>query len=252
MIPKILHYCWLSGDPYSEKVTRCLSSWHIFLSDYDIYLWDTSRFDVNSTSWTREAFSARKYASVSDYVRFYALDKYGGIYIDSDVEIMKSFNDLLKYTSFFGYEYTGVPEAAIIGCEKNTPWIVECKKWYENRSYYNSKGKRIKTIAPLILQYGFEKSEGYKLLDKNKTVVVNNTAIFPYQYFSPKDGYTGKISMCAETYTIHHFESAWLKKNHKVALKRLLHILLIGLLGRNMCNKIMYRLRKHNTLERYQ
>jgi hypothetical protein len=211
------------------------------LPDYDIYLWDTTRFDVNSTVWTKEAFAAGKYAFVSDYIRFYALDKYGGIYIDSDVEIIKSFNNLLQYDSFFGYEYTGVPEAAIIGCEKNTPWIAECKKWYENRSYY----KNNKIIAPLVLKYGFEKKIGYKLFDKNKIEVVDNNAVFPYKYFSPKNGYTGKCTIYDETYTIHHFESAWLRKNYKIRLKRLFHILLIWLLGKKTYNKLMYILRKN-------
>jgi hypothetical protein len=215
------------------------------MPDYEICLWDTNRFDVNITLWTKEAFAAKKYAFVSDYIRFYALANYGGIYLDSDVEVIKPFDDLLKYSSFFGYEYTGVPEAAIIGCKKSMAWIEECKRWYEDKSYYDKNGEKIEIVAPLIVKYGFEKTYNYKLLDKNKESIIDDIAIFPCRYFSPKNGYTGKCTIYNETYTIHHFESGWLKRNYKVKIKRLLHILLIWLFGKNTYNKLMYFLRRN-------
>ena len=106
MITKILHLCWLSGDPYSTEVQKCLDSWKEKLPDYTVMLWDLSKVDVNVCNWTKQAFEKKKYAYVADYVRFYALYNYGGIYLDSDVEVLKSFDDLLNQDFFFGFEYT--------------------------------------------------------------------------------------------------------------------------------------------------
>lgn len=135
MIPKIIHLCWLSGDPYPEDVKICLDSWKINLPDYDIWVWDTSRFDVNSTIWTKQAFENRKYAFAADYIRLYALYNYGGIYLDSDVIVYKSFDSLLQLPYFIGQSYSGAFEAAVIGAEKKTPWIGDILKRYDNRSF---------------------------------------------------------------------------------------------------------------------
>ena len=93
MIPKQIHLCWLSGDPYPAKIEKCLASWKKHLPDYEVVLWDTERFDLESVPWVKQAFEAKKYAFAADYIRFYALYNYGGIYLDSDVEVC------LLYTS---------------------------------------------------------------------------------------------------------------------------------------------------------
>ena len=100
MISKVIHLCWLSGDPYPEKIKKCIDSWKRVLSDYEIILWDTKRFDLDSSIWVKQAFEAKKYAFAADYIRFYALYHYGGIYMDSDVEVLKSFDDLLHLPYF--------------------------------------------------------------------------------------------------------------------------------------------------------
>ena len=132
MIPKIIHLCWLSGDPYPEKIQKCLASWKKHLPDYEIMLWDTNRFDVNSTAWTKEAFEAHKYAFVADYIRFYAVYHYGGIYLDSDVEVLKSFDDLLDKPYFVGEEFrkaldsTGADAAGwFSGSAELAAWLLE-------------------------------------------------------------------------------------------------------------------------------
>lgn len=99
MIPKIIHLCWLSGDPYPPKIQKCLESWKKFLPEYEVMLWDGNRFDLNSSSWVAQAF-AKKYAFAADYIRMYALYHYGGIYLDSDVEVLKSFDELLTLPLF--------------------------------------------------------------------------------------------------------------------------------------------------------
>ena len=118
MIPKIIHLCWLSGDKYPAKIAKCIASWKKNLPDYEIMLWDTKRFDLNSSNWVKQAFEAKKYAFAADYIRFYALYNYGGVYLDSDVEVLKSFNPLLDLPYFVGAVQPGTPEAAIMGAEK--------------------------------------------------------------------------------------------------------------------------------------
>ena len=100
MIPKVIHLCWLSGDPYPAKISRCLSTWKKYLPDYEVMLWDTKRFDLESSIWVKQAFEKKKYAFAADYIRFYALYNYGGIYLDADVTATGSFDAFLEKSLF--------------------------------------------------------------------------------------------------------------------------------------------------------
>ena len=116
MIPKVIHYCWISGDPFPEKIQKCYDSWKRVLPDYKIIVWDYAKAHAIGSKWVDQAIATKKYAFVADYIRFYALYNYGGIYLDSDVEVLKSFNDLLVLRYFIGKEKDseGGIEAAII------------------------------------------------------------------------------------------------------------------------------------------
>ena len=118
MIPKIIHLCWLSGDPYPRKIQDCLDSWKKHLPSYEIILWDTKRFNIHEVPWVEQAFNTKKYAFAADYIRLYALYHHGGIYLDSDVEILKSLDNFLELPYFVGAETSGTIEAAILGAEK--------------------------------------------------------------------------------------------------------------------------------------
>lgn len=245
MIPKIIHYCWLSGEPYPEKIQECINSWKEKLPDYQIMLWDKQRFNIDKIPWTQQAYDKGKYAYAADYIRFYALYNYGGIYLDSDVEVTKKFDDLLEQEYFFGYEYTGSPEAAVIGAKKGMDWVKKCMEWYEKRNYNDYAEFKKNIIAPLILQKGFEDTYHCKLIDNNQMHKCYGGTIFPFAYFSPKNGFTGEIAVSGETYTIHHFNSAWLSMD-AVSLKRRrgIHIFIIKLFGKVNYNRIMYYVRK--------
>ena len=117
MIPKIIHYCWLSGDPFPDLINKCIDSWHNILSDYEFMLWDTRKIDVNSNLWLKQAYENKKYAFAADYIRFFALYHYGGIYLDADVEVLKDFKSLLIEKQLLGEEASGDIEAAVIGGE---------------------------------------------------------------------------------------------------------------------------------------
>ena len=242
-IPKIIHFCWLSGEPYPEKIQMCIDSWKKYLPDWEIRLWDTKRFDVNSTLWTKQAFEKKKYAFVADYVRFYALYNYGGVYLDSDVEVLKSFNDLLEYDCFIGYEYSGMPEAAVVGCTHRMEWVKNALSWYEANSFLKSDGHENRIVAPVIFKCSYEKKYGNKLLNKNRIEIHDKKIIFPDDYFSPKNGYSGKIKATKNTYTIHHFSAAWKKQSLKNKANKFFHLWIMRLLGKRLFCLIMYKLR---------
>jgi mannosyltransferase OCH1-like enzyme len=243
MIPKKIHYCWLSGDPYPELIQRCIDSWHKYLPDYEYILWDKSKFDIESILWVKEAYESKKYAFAADYIRLYALYTEGGIYLDSDVEVLKDFEPLLTHKSFIGQEsiYETV-EPAIIGAEPGMEWIKYCLDYYRNKSFYLSSGKPNTYPLPYIV------TNIIKTYQHNKSLQ-EMPVIFPSDYFSPKNMKSGHINLTTNTYTIHHYDGSWYKHSILVRLKNIIHVSLIAILGKWIYQKLMmifyqYRNRK--------
>lgn len=237
MIPKIIHYCWLSNDPYPEDISRCIASWKFFLPDYEFVKWDFSRIDKSKCKWVSEAYDNKKYAFAADYVRCYAIYNYGGIYLDTDVEVLKSFNDLLSHHYFMGCEFNKTsPEAAVIGAEKGHPFFGEMLNYYEGRSFVKQDGSLDVKVLPLIINDIVEGNFEVEQIDKPEDIDDNNPkklCILPYYYFSPKSTLNGKIYKRKETYAIHHFANSWFpswyiwerKVWHKFGLKNMKIIL---------------------------
>lgn len=224
MIPKIIHFCWLSGEPFPPLVNHCIQSWKQILYDYEFILWDASRINLNSSIWLKQSYEAKKYAFAADYIRFYALYYYGGIYLDADVEVLKSFNPLLQQKQFVGEEAGGIIEAAVIGVEKGLAWIKECLDYYQDRPFVKVDGSYDMKPVPILV---------------SKVLSNKNIEIKPFYFFSPKDYNIGKICVNENTYTIHHFDGKWLKKGHVYNLKRRIHCLLYYILGRKGHNWIV-------------
>lgn len=222
MIPKIIHLCWLSGDAYPPKIAKCLKSWEKYLPDYEIILWDTKRFDLNTSDWVRQAFEEKKYAFAADYIRFYALYQMGGIYLDSDVEVLKSFDDLLDLPYFVGAEKAQTPEAAIIGAEKGCDWIKHCLDYYDNRSFVKPDGsldirklpeimvEQIQKFKPIRV-LSLENSLNIRKLDMQKEVLEFNDA-----FFSPKVFDSREVEITPYTYAIHHYQNSWFSPKAKL------------------------------------
>lgn len=213
MIPKIIHYCWMSGDAYPSDIQKCIDSWHRILPDYKIILWDSNRFDLNSSVWVKEAFENKKYAFCADYIRLYALYNYGGIYLDSDVEVLKTYDDLLDLPYFLGLESKGIIEAATIGAEKGCPFIKDLMAYYEGRHFVDMNGKQNIVIMPQIIQEAISGKYSLNVIENKEEFVDDENVInvFPFDRFSPIDS-TGKryvLKTTKFTYSIHHFVSAW-------------------------------------------
>lgn len=214
MIPKIVHYCWLSGDPMPELVVECMKSWKKKLVGYDFILWDTNRFNIESNPWVKETFQQKKYAFAADFIRLYALYNYGGIYLDTDVEVVKPFDDLLHLPYFIGKEKSKFGfEAATIGAMKGLPWIKLCMDKFENRQFDFGWGKFDQKVLPELIQEEIENN--YKLISISSPESFLNREgefyRFPVAYFSPKDWFSKELKVESCTYTIHHFEGSWKK-----------------------------------------
>lgn len=229
MIPKIIHLSWLSGDPFPRDIAECLESWKFFLSDYEIWLWGKKPadclglnivekpFDLNSVIWCKQAFEAKKYAFAADYIRLFAVYTYGGIYLDSDVMMYKSFDDLLHLPYFLGEDAFHCFEPAIFGAEKGTPWVHDVLKRYDGLEFINKDGGLNMRGLPVVFhdrlcpKYSFE----YSFLHDSYQYKPNTIRIFPSSYFNSRN-FIQPIKT-AGSYCSHHFVGSWLKKQKKLS-----------------------------------
>lgn len=237
MIPKIIHLCWLSGDEYPLLIKKCIESIYSNLPDYEIKIWTKENFDINSVLWVKQAFEAKKYAFAADYIRFWALYNYGGIYLDSDVEVLKSFDNFLNCKSFMGFEYLNIPEAAVVGAEKACEWIESCLGWYDGKSFFASEREMKRDVVPNLIKLTLEKKYGVKIEDNGKIKRLDGLMLYPYYYFSPKNYFTGKIKIKKETVCIHRFASAW-GPNEKRKWTLIIHNAVIHIIGKKLHDKL--------------
>lgn len=217
MIPKIIHYCWLSEEPYPELVRKCIHSWEDKLGDYEIICWDTSRFDVNTIPYTREAYEAGKYAFVSDYIRLWALYNHGGIYLDSDVEVLRNMDDLLLNKAFVGFEDIDRITAWMLGSEKGNDLFKEFLSEYDNKHFLLSNGKYDYTPNPVpltrkMVEHGLRLDNSYQELDF--------ITVYPMDYFCPYNPYRASGDCFSDnTYVNHYFSGAWKTKGRRIKSK---------------------------------
>lgn len=212
MIPKKIHYCWLSDDAMPEKLLQCVRSWKKYMPDYEIIKWDLHRFPLKKNVWVKEAFERKKYAFAADYIRLYALATEGGIYLDSDVEVLKSFDDLLDLPYFICQENSpqGI-EAATIGAEQGIPWIQKCLDYYTDKHFVDPNGNIHTAVLPSILKKCILESFCMKQIkDISEFIYDKNTVcVLSIDYFSPKNYVNKKIHITNNTYSIHHFAGTW-------------------------------------------
>jgi mannosyltransferase OCH1-like enzyme len=243
MIPKRIHYCWISGDPYPPLIAQCIESWHTYLPDYEYILWDTAKImssGILSCTWVKEAYNLNRKGSVADYVRLYSLYTEGGVYFDTDVEAVKDISPLLEDPSFIGYETKGDFEAAIMGAEAGTAWIRKCLEYYHECHFCNSDGNLI-DFAPMptkLCKILYTNYSIPKEIKKPIKIADAGLTLYPCDYFSPKNFHTEKIRSTKNTYTIHHFNSHWTKKNVMFYVKIIIHRFIIFIFGQKIHNFI--------------
>lgn len=237
MIPKVIHYCWFGRNPLPELAQKCIASWKKYLPDYEIKEWNEDNFDVNIIPYTAEAYAQKKYAFVSDYARFWILHKHGGLYFDTDVEVIRPLDDIIARGNFMGCETDSKNAAPMQGEEGLTacavnpglglgvaPGLGLMKKmldYYEGKHFVCEANMRnqitvVHIATRVLLENGMRDVQGLQ--------EVGGVWIYPSEYFCPINVTTGRMHITARTRTIHHYAATWVNSGFSLKewLKRLL------------------------------
>ncbi len=241
MIPKKIHYCWFGGNPLPKSARKCIASWRKYFPDYEVIEWNEDNYDVNKIPYTAQAYAAKKYAFVSDYARFDIIYREGGIYFDTDVEVLCPFDDILKHGAFFGCEIDGTMSAEDqamslegreyedfsirvspglgMASEAENPFYKEFLEFYDDYRFYREDGTRnsmavVRITTNLLAKHGLQDRKGVQK--------VEHITIYPVEYFNPMDSATGIISTTENTHTIHWYSLSWMSGAERfwIAVKR--------------------------------
>ncbi|MGN0729946.1 glycosyltransferase family 32 protein [Treponema sp.] len=209
-IPKIIHYCWFGENPLPELAEKCLASWRKFFPGYEIKEWNESNYDVRKIPYIAQAYDAKKYAFVSDYARFDILYQYGGIYFDTDVEVIRSLDDIIEQGAFAGVERTGCAGSLNAGLgiasPAASPVYKEILDSYMQSSFLRKNGSmNLTTVVERVS--GIFKKLGLKDSDEIQTVA--GVTVYPADYFCPINPSTGELKITENTRTIHHYAATW-------------------------------------------
>ena len=223
MIPKIIHYCWFGGNSLPPLAVKCIESWRKYLPDYEIKEWNESNFDVNIIPYTQEAYQAKKYAFVSDYARFWILYKYGGLYFDTDVEIIKSIDDIIARGPFMGCEkdasdtsITSVAPGLGLGVHPGLGLYEEILEFYGTLHFCYTNGElNLKTVVEYITELLC--LHGLKNMDEIQQCA--GVYIYPKEWFCPIDYESGKRQNTENTRMVHHYAASWVSKSNKIKNK---------------------------------
>ena len=225
MIPKIIHYCWFGKSPLPSLAVRCIESWKKFAPDYEIKEWNETNFDVNIVPYTTKAYQAKKYAFVSDYARFWILYKFGGIYFDTDVEIIKPLDDIIAQGPFMGCEN-------VINESNGNALRVNPGLGLGTNSglfFYKKMLDLYETLCPVgnqfgtVVKYTSDMLYSHGLKSVNEIQRCDDIWIYPKEYFNPI-GQSFELKITNNTISIHHYAGSWLPKK-KLFKKRIIKLL---------------------------
>ena len=213
MIPKVIHYCWFGRGKMPELALKCIESWKKYCPDYEIKEWNEDNFDLDMYPYAREAYDNRKFAFVTDVVRLYALYHEGGVYMDTDVEVLKPLDKFLVHHAFSGFEDDWDVPTGIIASEKGGRWAKENLDYYKEKHFVNADGSfdvtsNVKTITKLLLPYGLKRNNTYQDFPGLIT-------LYTKDYFCPKNYISREILLTENTHCIHHFNGSWWTKSQK-------------------------------------
>ena len=211
MIPKTIHYCWFGRNELPPLAKKCIKSWKKYCKGYKIVRWDESNFDISSAPlYVRQAYEAKKWAFVTDYVRLWAMTKYGGIYMDTDVEVVKPLDQFLKHQAFSGFEDEINIPTGIMACEKNFVLFQKLLHFYDDAVFIKEDGSidttnNVEIITDICIEKGLKRNNTFQEIE--------GFALYPNDFFCPKSYVDGIIRKTENTHTIHHFNASWLSKD---------------------------------------
>ena len=223
-IPKIIHYCWFGKGKMPKLAKKCIKSWKKFCPDYEIICWNEDNFDISQNRYMKEAYEAKKWAFVSDFARLKVVYDNGGIYLDTDVELIKPIDDLLNCDGFMGFDEKGIIASGLgFGAKKGNKIVGEFLKDYEEIPFLLPDGSFDLTPCPdrnthTLVRLGMD--------TKNQKQTFQDMVFLPSEYLCPMDYYTGKKTITKNTYSIHHYSASWTSKVTKrtTLLKRILGV----------------------------
>ena len=211
-IPKIIHYCWVGGAPKPKSVLYCIESWKKYCPDYEIREWNETNYDFSKNPYMKQAYEAKKWGFVPDYARLDIIYEYGGIYLDTDVEIIRSFDPLLKQEAFMGFEETGDGEYFVncgqgFGAVVHNEIIKKARDLYDHIDFINADGSLNMVPSPY---YTTKSLQQFGLIKVNREQELSGLTVYSSEVLCPKNFRTGKIKITDKTVSIHHFTASWL------------------------------------------
>lgn len=214
MIPKKIHYCWFGHGEKPKLAQKCIASWREYCPNYEIIEWNEDNFDIQAHPYAAYCYAQKKWAFLSDYVRLVVIEQYGGIYFDTDVELLRSPDFLMEYEAFYGFENDShVNTGQGFGSQAHHPTLLAMLDEYrqlqmdENGVYPIIGCPILNTQA--LLRYGL------KLNGKQQNV--GGAQIFPVEYFNPYESATGRLNRTKKTVSVHWYSGSWMDK--KTALR---------------------------------
>lgn len=213
MIPKVIHYCWFGGNDKNDLMKSCIASWKKYCPDYEIIEWNESNYDVSKHPFMKKAYDAKKWAFVSDYARIDIIYQYGGVYLDTDVELIASLDQFLKYDFYAGFENeTFVNFGLGFGSIKDNCILHDILDHYDTVDFPDNNFDLSSIACPKIQTEVLKK---YGLSCNNKNQSIKGGHIFSSEYFCPISFKTGAVRITDKTVSIHHFNMAWLDKHYR-------------------------------------
>lgn len=208
MIPKKIHYCWFGGNSLSSEVRECIASWRQFCPDYEIIEWNEKNFDVDCIRYTADAYRDRRWAYVTDYARLKIVYEQGGIYLDTDVELLRPLDPLLENKVYFGMQRAGEVATGLgFGAEAGAELLRRLMAGYESRAYYGADGR---VLAQTCVVTDGAVFSALGLWAEDTVQQLGEVTIYPVEYFNPKDFETDELTHLTErTYSIHHHHASW-------------------------------------------
>ena len=216
-IHKKIHCCCISGEPFPQKIQECIELWHKYMPEYEFKLWDMNSFDIDSVPYVKQAVEKRKWAFASDYIRLFALYTEGGIYLDSDIMVMKSFDNLLDEKSFTAFESGGRIAAWIFASEPFNPLFREFLNYYDGRKFINDDGSLDFTPNTIPTTYTLVK---HGLKAENRVQRLDYITVFSEDYFCPKNPWTERMIITQNTYAQHLFLGGWMENKDDEAFMK--------------------------------
>lgn len=218
MIPKIIHYCWFGGKPLPELAIKCIESWKKYCPDFEIIQWDESNFDITCNDYCKEAYEQKKYAFVSDVARLMIVNKFGGVYLDTDVELIKPIDDLLVNKAFFGFEDDEYINTGLgFGSCSDNPVLEALLDDYKN-IHYKLEEELFDNIPCTIRNDAVFSRFGLNKFSKTPQEI-EGCLFLTKEYLCPINPSTRECNICQKTYSIHRFAGSWLTPEDELTLK---------------------------------